>query len=291
MKKLLLFCFLFLSLISLSYSYQNISSCQTISSPGEYRINQSITNLTTSRCIWPQSNDVHIDCQGNSVQTGAYNDVFFLVYSGHALSNITINNCIINTGNIKIGNAANYVINSSFENNIFTGNYSHLYLEGANTRNNIFKNITFTNNSFGLIFEEGRDNFFDGMYLDGSYLAIFEGANNNTFTNSYFDLRNEIYANVFYGTSNSNYFYNNIFTNSSKITSENWALTPNYFNFSGIGNTYLDLENSSKICFDPLNTTCDFFALAPTVQGTPSLFPFSSIIPTLLIMIGFFFVF
>jgi hypothetical protein len=78
-------------------SYTEITGCTQITSPGEYRLTQDITNSNVSHCIDIQADNVILDCQGHTIDSGNPDigpDSVGIYTNGY--SGITIKNCYLN---------------------------------------------------------------------------------------------------------------------------------------------------------------------------------------------------
>lgn len=250
---------------------QNIFSCGTISSSGNYVLNESITS--TGTCLTISADDVELDCRGNTIE---YNTIGTSTRMGiNAISgttprtNLTIKNCVlvkptnlqtagygimltrfsnsslINNTIYTNGTTNNYGIylitnseNNTLENNTVysygtsSGNYGIYIYSG--TRNNIIKN----NN----VFTYGTSGNY-GIYVRGISTA---DADNNLIEN------NLIYT---YGTSTTNYgIY--LLTNANNNTIKN-----NKINAYGVGTAHgiyvsgvTTPSDNNKIIFNNIST-------------------------------------
>ena len=100
-KKLLLGLVLLISLVS-SYSYTNISTCQTINSSfswydseREIRLNDSLVSNGTTTCLSLNINNIILNCQSNSIDGNGSTSVYVGAFSTY-WNNITIKNSVLN---------------------------------------------------------------------------------------------------------------------------------------------------------------------------------------------------
>ncbi|MBD3210865.1 hypothetical protein GF318_05780, partial [Candidatus Micrarchaeota archaeon] len=136
------------------FAYTNVSSCQAIGTPGEYRVNETLYGApVSSSCLYITSSDVLLDCQDNMLDrngTGT-TDYAIQVYATTNLDNITVKNCHI------WGNSTSYyrqgiryylnVHNSSIINNtIERTNEASVHLQG-NSFSFPVNNITIQDNT------------------------------------------------------------------------------------------------------------------------------------------------
>ncbi len=223
LKKLLFIIILLLGFINIGYSYINVSNCTTIVASGEYRLNKSIIDSTTNKCIDIQANNVLLDCQGNSIDAARLSFPDYGIYAWRSslqTANITIKNCIVNewdtdniyfynTRDIEIDNvnssnsldygiyawyANNLVINNSFFNNNM-GLSMYIVSNGY-----IINNITANNNPSGALFSASsvylstpmniiKNSRFENNGISGSNInpAMSTTCNKVTIYNNYFN--------------------------------------------------------------------------------------------------------
>ena len=190
----------FLIFVNFASAVTNITSCQTISSQGNYTLNQTIVGA--SACMIIASSNVSFDCQGNTIIYGAAGaadgvgiNVFYLAVP---LSNITIKNCIIRDNSTLRANGHgiqftrvtdSYIFNNTIQTNGTSTNYG-IYLTVGTKRNRIENNTINTLGSstgnYGLyLLTETSDNNFTGNSVIGngtttsSAVYISADANNN----------------------------------------------------------------------------------------------------------------
>ncbi|MCA9459311.1 MAG: hypothetical protein KC550_02055 [Nanoarchaeota archaeon] len=332
---LFLFIFVF-GFVSVS-SYTNISSCaDDIVSSGVYHMNQSfgdssnclninsddvyldckgygIYNSSVQGIYSTASRNnltiVNCNLNGTGFSFGVPTSSNFSILNSTIFNStnngiyVACNDCLFENINISYVGAGGIYVNAG--SNIKINNIqSHFNVQGlilVSTSNSIISNIyTYNNTLRGLgVGSLTNNNNFSNLDLRNNTDGIkFFGVNgNNSFNNSIIK-DNLNYDIDFSAFSNGNIFYNNIFGNASKIYSSNWtANSPNFWNYSGVGNTY-DLGNGSFICFDePANLNCDYFPTFLSSGGVSSVtfasaFPFTSFLGLFLgfivLIFGFF---
>ena len=137
-------------------SYTEISSCQIISAPGNYRLTHDILDSNTERCIEITADDVCLDLQGHTIdgdETGKYG--IYVSRTTSTDSNITIKN-----GTVQNWGQSNIYIRSSNDNLLedirsLTSKYAGVQLR-ATKRNNIIN-----------VSSNGNPQY--GFYLYGTY--------------------------------------------------------------------------------------------------------------------------
>ncbi len=155
-KKLLLGLVLLISLVS-SYSYTNISTCQTINSSfswydseREIRLNDSLVSNGTTTCLSLNINNIILNCQSNSIDGNGSTSIgignFF-----DRINNITVKNCTVIDGNqINIFSNNTKLINSTlYDTNIYSEG-TNLTLENnylENTRATLYVDFPIINNT------------------------------------------------------------------------------------------------------------------------------------------------
>jgi hypothetical protein len=181
---------MFFTLISISYSYTNISSCgQSLNIQGEeYRLNQSIVSLS-GHCLTFTANDITLDCQGYTI-TGNYSDSSSSGIYTNNRDNLTIRNC-----NIQEFGSGMYIYSTSGSTftNIVSTNNSCVGFSIESSSNNVFTSLTTRYNS----------NL--SLGCDKVGIIIIFGSNNNTFS-SITSSENNNYGIWITSNSNSNSF-------------------------------------------------------------------------------------
>ena len=167
MIKRLLFGFVLLISLVSSYSYTNISTCQTINSSfswydseREIRLNDSLIGDGATTCLDIDIDDLSLNCQGNTIDGNGSISVYVGAFST-SWNNITIKNCGINNGstlflfsnNTKLINSTLYDTgiysigtNITLENNYIENTDIRLYVDFP-----IINNTDFINTSRILI--------------------------------------------------------------------------------------------------------------------------------------------
>jgi hypothetical protein len=183
----------------------NISSCQTISSPGIYTLNQSIVGA--SACMIIASSNVTFDCQGNTMIYGAAGaadgigiNVFYLAVP---LTNITIKNCIIQDNNTLRANghgiqftrvSDSYIFNNTIQTNGTSTNYGISFTTSCNRNiieNNTINTLGSSTGNYGLSFTTAasdnliiRNNITGVGTTTSSAIYFTTDADNNTVKNN-----------------------------------------------------------------------------------------------------------
>lgn len=167
----------------------NISSCQTISSSGEYILNQSINSSGT--CFTIAADNVELDCNGFNIKYNTAGGSTLMginaILGTSQMNNLTIKNCIIEKGSnlqtagygIRLTRFSNSkLVNNTIITNGTTNNYG-IYLT-TNSQNNRIENNT--------IYSAGSSSGNIGVYLlSASSNNIIKHNSINTFgtTTSY----------------------------------------------------------------------------------------------------------
>ena len=217
--------FVFLVLIGLGSSATNVSECQTISSAGEYVLNQSLNATTT--CITISSDNVSLDLNGfNLTGDGGASDYGVFVYnSKEELNNITILN-----GSIY-----------SFERGIYLSSSS----------NNTLSNIATDLNGYGILLSSSSDNILSNIIsnLNTEYGIFLSSSSDNILSNITSNLNTERGILLF---SSSNNTLSNITSSSNSIgiyltsSSDNNSLSSINSNSNSYG-IYLDSSSDNNL--------------------------------------------
>ena len=259
----------------------------------------SITNVTLVNCnLSLFDNGIHINHStnitvSNTLVNSSNHGIFSTNVNDSNFNNLTLlkNGNGVLTGGMRVGGFRNTVDNVYlFDNDGFdrhglyvagnnnnisnvngTLNYHGIRIWGSSS-NNFFKNILFDGNDDSGIYiyspatlEIPSNNYFTNLTLINNVRGIrfYSRTFNNTIVNS--QIYNNSQDNILFSLSNNreNLLYNNYLGNISKINSDDWSgSSPNFFNLSITGNTYLE-GSSNPICFDfGINTpeeNCDYF--------------------------------
>jgi len=165
--------FLVFALLPFVSAAANITTCgTTISSPGQYELNQSLNGTTT--CLTVTSNDVEINCLGNAISYGSngangaigINAILGLIPK----TNLTVKNCIIQDVNAS-GTTGygimltrfsdSYIFNNTILTNGTATNHG-MYLT-TSSNNNLIENNTInalgsTTGNYGIYLLSASDN-------------------------------------------------------------------------------------------------------------------------------------
>jgi len=127
----------------------DITTCQTITIPGNYNLTTDIQDSTSNRCIEITANNVCLDCQGHTIDsdgTGRYG--IYISRTTPTDTNITIKN-----GTIKDWRSSNIYLRNANENLIedmqsLDSNYAGIQLRSTK-RNNLTRLVSNGNNQYG----------------------------------------------------------------------------------------------------------------------------------------------
>ena len=170
MLKKILFAFVFIYMISSVYSV-DISSCQTISSAGDYILTQNLSN--TSTCITITTSNVNLNCNGYTISGDGGASDYGIKIDGEAYDYNNISNC--NLSNFGYGVYLGYGDYNKFENLSVTSSQNWLNLNN-NAEENIFKNIIF-DKRFTLGNIPFQMNYFDNVSDgNGKYVMSFNNS-------------------------------------------------------------------------------------------------------------------
>lgn len=250
--------------------------------------------------IWVENISGYSNELGTIVLSSAFNSNFLNInsdtdyYRGIFISSSSY----INFTNVNVTNLQFYdsvlLISGSTNNRLINFNINNSIKEGVeidDSHNNYFENISINvTNANGFYFNSGSsgnlinnsksigsgtDFFFSSTVFDntldtiisqnGNYGIRFNSnGNNNTVKNS--NISSHTSAEITFGSSYGNIFYNNYIESGSTITNDNWN-NINYFNSSlsgqNIGNYWGDFgicnqtmtTNGYFVCIDPINYT------------------------------------
>jgi len=246
----------------------NQTTCGIISEAGEYILEKNLTGSpiqlvpgNNSVCIWINSSNVHLDCQGYSITGNETHDgtnLTFAIYGG-ALDNVSVSNCTMS--NYSTGMYISITNGSIFNNTAFdnthpgfftTDNKGYGFIIIATGSNVSFNNASYNNASMHMettssrVFNNsGFGNFNQGFVLSElEYSSVFNNTvcgsgregfffYGDTFGNSFINNtlcgngRNGFYVdtgvNVFYNNSvDGNHFYGNGYDGLSFSTEVGW---------------------------------------------------------------------
>ena len=201
-----------------------ISQCGTISSPGYYQLNQSITvNPGPSECIVIGADNVILDGSGYFINMTDKGNAIATFSSSSGLTNVTIKNLVIYgaTAGIDVEYNANNVIIQ--DNNIYNSEKG-IFVGSSNANNNLIENNTIDNIEYAGIYLVNGENYEDknntiknnhitnvkgdGIYFLASGLTVF----NNTIINTTDNQTTYVAGGIRFLTSaNINISHNNIY--------------------------------------------------------------------------------
>ncbi len=165
------------------FPYTNISSCQTINSAGEYRLNQSIV-INGSNCIDITQNNVNFNCQNYNISGNLTSNTFGI--STDNLFNITLSNCNIYDFDEGIRLRTTYDSSASnihIENPMTTG-----FHWGSGASRNSAINITIVSSANYGIFIGGDNNTLNIFSVsDSSNTGVYVDGSNNILSNGFVD--------------------------------------------------------------------------------------------------------
>jgi parallel beta-helix repeat protein len=251
MIRKIIFSFIFILFSINIYSYINISSCQTIIYSGEYRLNQSLINLTNN-CLTITSHDVIFNCQNNNISLDSGFHKYGIGTSNgiNFYNNISILNCNIYNFYSGISTYKNSNINI-YNNNFYDGNYG-LFI--GETTNSTFTSNTFQNNSNSIYLSSSSNNTFTSNLINHSNQ---NGIHLSTSSNNLFNYNNITNAKTLSiyiaSTSNYNEFNSNIVTNSSNIgflisqSTNNDLKSNNIYNNLDLGISIISSSHNTNI--------------------------------------------
>ncbi|MEM3405937.1 MAG: NosD domain-containing protein [Candidatus Pacearchaeota archaeon] len=244
-KKIKLIFFIFSLFIIILFFYNSISfvsaateisSCTTITSPGEYTLTADIINSSASICIDIQANDVTLDCQGYTIDGKDTSNTYGIrVYrSSSTDTNVIIKNCILTDwfGGIYLYRANNNTIinstsnsnsqygiylssssNNTIINSIFNSNYYGIYLTSSSNNNTIINSTANSNSQYGIYLASSSNNnqIINSTFNSNSQYGIFlYSSSNNTIINSIF---NSNYYGIYLSSSSNNQIINSSLIN------------------------------------------------------------------------------
>jgi len=176
-----------------SLAQTQITSCTSITSPGEYVLANDIIDSTASTCIDIQANNVILDCQGHlidGIDDSSVNNYGILIYRNSPQeTNITIKNCVVTDyeDGIYIYQASNNkVINCTSNSNTANGIFLDSPVDMIG--NNLILNCTARENvGAGIFISVISNNTIENCDLESnSYGGIgIKNSGNNSIKNCY----------------------------------------------------------------------------------------------------------
>ncbi|MCA9459653.1 MAG: right-handed parallel beta-helix repeat-containing protein [Nanoarchaeota archaeon] len=261
---LILILILFNSYFVFSLSF---STCNSTVPSGSHTLANDINDFASGGCFIFGEN-ITFDCQGYLIDgTDAGGSDGIRIGNNNTLLNCRVkdfgtnyhfknNGTIINSSSESAGTYGFY-FNSANNNQIINSSSSEpsrtsTYIFYGN--NNTFTNFQINTSSYGLRFFNAYDNIFSNITVKTVTTGVYiqDVSTGNLIENSNFTGITNI---ILLGSSGAynNTFHNNYLENWSKITSDNWNNSPQFF----YDNTYL-AGTQLYTCFDyPYNTTCD----------------------------------
>ena len=235
----------------------DVSSCTTISSPGEYTLKQDIIDSSAAGCINIASSNVVLNGAGYRIDgTNSPDTAGIYVFNSTAiLTNITIKNLKVtdwNTGILLVYSngvtlANNIALNNNFgigliasNGNLLANNTASLNQFGfaLNTasNNNLINNLAGLN-QFGIILAVSSNNDLTNNHanLNGAGI-ILNTASNNNLANNFASLN---LFGIILSNSSSNTIYNNYFNNTNNSIFVN-PIFGNYWNTTKIPGTNIN---------------------------------------------------
>jgi parallel beta-helix repeat protein len=203
-------------------SSKEIDSCQTISSPGDYMLNTSITNSSLFSCINITSNDVIFDGAGFAIDGTATSGTkgVYVYNSTNVLTNVTVKNLKVTDWYYGI-----YYIktqNGTLSWNSASSNIYGILLSQSNY-NNLTHNTASLNNPGIMLYQSSHNSLTNNTAISNAYGIDLSSSNFNIITgnNASSNSDNGIILFAFGFTGNYNIVYNNYFnnTNNSRILS------------------------------------------------------------------------
>jgi len=150
-----------------------INACTSISSPGEYVLNQNIISSSASTCINIVSSNVVLDGTGHTVSgTGEADTKGVYAHSQTtALTNVTVKNLVLSDWNVGIyySNAQEgRILNNNVSNNLFG-----IYLD-LSSSNNVINNNNANSNLVGIfLHSQSNSNMLSGNSLSSNFRGVF----------------------------------------------------------------------------------------------------------------------
>ena len=273
-----------------------ISSCTTISSSGEYVLDQHILDNLTAFCINIISSNVIFDGAGYTIDgIDAANSYGVYVYnSTTVLTNVTVKNLNVtdwyngiyykntSNGSIAKNNASsnNYGIylnsasNNTVRGNNASNNYNGISLFSS-SKNMIVDNNASNNGYNGIRLDSSRNNMLSGniasnhQYKYGIYLS---SSSDNTIVDNNAS-KNGLSISLESSSNNNVLYKNSIYSNvTDNSTSNKWD------NSKDIGNHYSNYDEPAEDCTDsaPKDGVCDSPYTIPGTSGSRDNYPLTT---------------
>jgi parallel beta-helix repeat protein len=224
-------------------SSKEIDSCQTISSPGEYVLNTSITNSSSASCINISASDVILDGAGFTIDgTAASGTTGVYVYnSTNTLRNVTVKNLKVTDWYYGI-----YYVktqNGTLSRDTASSNIYGILLSQS-SYNNLTHNTASLNNPGIMLYQSSYNSLTNNTAISNAYGIDLSSSSFNMITgnNASGNSDNGIILFAFGFTGNYNIIYNNYFNN---INNSRILSLPNTWNTTRkpgmniIGGSYL----------------------------------------------------
>jgi len=190
---------LFVLAMAMSVSAIPIDSCQNITAPGIYELNQSVNSSGT--CFTINASDVELNCRGFEVKYNGTGPGIRPGIEAFNLFNLSIRGCIVN-GSLSGGTPAmrfTNVTNSSFLNNTAllnqaAGQTQAIIFENSSNGNvfgdNLVSNLGTGTAKFGILINGSENNAFENNNIstnggnENHAVVLWDGAFNNSFVNN-----------------------------------------------------------------------------------------------------------
>lgn len=231
-----------------------ISACSVLNATNEtYLLTDNITAPYGDSCLYINSDNITVDCQGYSIIGDASQVAIDLAQGDPVAQNIIIKNCIIFNVNACINTGYNIfaAFNNTFENSNYIPNPS-----GSRAVDIQYCNATIYNNSF---LNNAGTGIYIATYNDGIYNSLIY---NNTFLNNSIDIgmeKSDIDSNItFYDNffNDSNYTYFNEY-NLYPLQGLYWNATLGNFWTNSTSNGYSDTCDCTYNANSPYGGFCD----------------------------------
>ncbi|MBI5253922.1 MAG: right-handed parallel beta-helix repeat-containing protein [Euryarchaeota archaeon] len=169
---------------SVSAQTTNVSNCTTISSPGVYVLNQSITNSANTTCIEIISSNVTFDGAGYTIDGNdtAFTYGVYVYNSSTTLTNVTVKNLTVTdwSRGIYYQNAQN----GSIANNTANSNSFGIYLSSS-SNNTLTNNTASSSSATGIVLYSSSNNTLTNNTASSNSNGIYLGySDSSTLTNN-----------------------------------------------------------------------------------------------------------